>query len=47
MSMAAAVKAAQDATTSTLDHPPASDDVVMLSADPIVIVNSQDLASLE
>ena len=49
MSMAAAgaVKAAQEAAASALDHPEVSDDVVMLSEDPILIVNSQDQASLK
>ena len=47
MSMASAIKAAQDAAAASVDHPQASDDVVMLSADPILIVNSQDQASLE
>ena len=47
MSMASAVKAAQDAAAASLDHPQASDNVVMLSADPILMVNGQDQASLK
>ena len=47
MSMASAVKAGQNAAARSADHPHASDDVVILSADPILIVNSQDQSSLE
>ena len=47
MSMASAVKAAQDAAAASADHPQASDDVIMLSADPILILNSQDQSALE
>ena len=41
MSMASAFKAAQDASAVAADHPQAQDDVIMLSEDPILIVDSQ------
>ena len=47
MSMAAAIKSAHDAATSALNHPQPSEDVVMVSADPILIVNSQDQPAIK
>ena len=47
MSMAAAIKSAHDAAASALNHPQASEDVVMVSADPILIVNSHDQPAIE
>ena len=44
--MASAFQAAQDAAAISADHPGAQDDVSMLSADPILIVNSQDRDTL-
>ena len=45
--MAAAVKSAHDAAASVLNHPQPSEDVVMVSADPILIVNSHDQPAIE
>ena len=47
MPMASAFKAAQDAPAVSADHPHAQDDVIMLSADPILIVNSQNQEALD
>ena len=44
---AMALKAAQDAAASALDHPQPSDDVVMVSADPTLIVNGRDQPAVE
>ena len=45
--MSSAVKSAHDAASSALNHPQPSEDVVMVSADPILIVNSQDQPAIE
>ena len=45
--MASAFKAAQDAAAVSADHPGAQDDVIMSSADPILIVSSQDQEALD
>ena len=45
--MAAAIKSAHDAAASVLNQPQPSEDVVMASADPIVIVNSHDQPAIE
>ena len=47
MAMSAAIKSAHDAASSLVNHPQPSEDVVMVSADPILIVNSQDQPALE
>ena len=48
MSMAAAIKSAHDAAAaSALNRPRPSEDVVMVSADPILIVNSIDQPAIE
>ena len=47
MAMSAAVKSAHDAASSALNHPQPSEDVVMVSADPILIVNGQDQPAIE
>ena len=45
--MAAAIKSAQNAAASAINHPQPSEDVVMVSADPILIVNSHDQPAIE
>ena len=47
MAMSAAIKSAHDAAAAALNHPQPSEDVVMVSADPILIVNSQDQPAIE
>ena len=47
MAMSAAIKSAHEAASSLVNHPQPSEDVVMVSADPILIVNSQDQPALE
>ena len=47
MAMASTFKAAQDAAAVSGDRPHAQDDVIMLSADPVLTVNSQDQEALD
>ena len=47
MAMSAAIRSAHEAASSALAHPQASDDVVMVSADPVLIVNGQDQPAIE
>ena len=47
MAMSAAIKLAHDAASSLVGHPQSSDDVVMVSADPVLIVNSHDQPAIE
>ena len=47
MAMSAAVRSAHEAASTSLGHPQPSEDVVMVSADPILIVNSQDQPAIE
>ena len=47
MAMSAAIKSAHEAASSALNHSQPSEDVVMVSADPILIVNAQDQPATE
>ena len=47
MAMSSVVKSAHEAASSALNHPQPSEDVVMVSADPILIVNGQDQPAIE
>ena len=45
--MSAAIRSAHEAASTLASHPQPSEDVVMVSADPILIVNSQDQPAIE
>ena len=47
MAMSAAIRSAHEAASSAMVHPQTSDDVVMVSADPVLIVNGQDQPAIE
>ena len=45
--MSEAIRSAHEAASSALNHPQPSEDVVTVSADPILIINSQDQPAIE
>ena len=47
MAMSAVIRSAHEAASAVAGHPQPSDDVVMVSADPILIVNAQDQPAIE
>ena len=47
MAMSAAIRSAHEAATTLASHPQPSEDVVMVSSDPTLIVNSQDQPAIE
>ena len=47
MAMSAAIRSPHEAASTLASHPQPSEDVVMVSADPILIVNSQDQPAIE